>query len=308
MTASASASVIVPVLNEAASIRDLIAALLAQSTPPDEIVLADGGSSDGTVAIIEAIRAEHPQVRLVAGGGGRGENRNAAIAAAAHDVVACTDAGCLPESSWLQALLAPFGRGADWVAGFYRPQGETEVSTAAGVLMTMVREEVDPDSYIPSGASQAFRKQVWKAAGGFPEGVAAAEDTLFGERARAAGYRPEFVPEAVVRWQPPPGLGAMVAKAFVWGRADGRERLRGSSYKRLICVYWGSVAAAGLGATVSGWLGAAALVPLGVVTARRTRYKYRWVDGPARLLIPIGHVVQVLSQSAGYAVGRWEAR
>ena len=44
-------SVIVPVRDEAQSISALLEGLLAQSRPPDEIVIADGGSIDETAAI-----------------------------------------------------------------------------------------------------------------------------------------------------------------------------------------------------------------------------------------------------------------
>lgn len=310
-------SVVVPVLNEADSIRPLLRALASQTRPADEIVVADGGSTDGTGRILAEAAAALPQLRVVAGPGGRSENRNAAIAAATHDVIACVDAGCVPDREWLERLTAPLAAGADWVGGFYRPHGRSPMSTTAGVLMTMVREEVDPDHYVPSGASQAFHKAVWHAAGGFPEGMIAAEDTVFGERAQAAGYRAQFVPEAVVTWQPPPGLVAMVAKAFTWGRADGRARVRGATYKRLLAVYWGvPLVSATAGHIVSRRSGvgagmvvaAAGLAPLGAVVARRTRYKYRWVPGPASAaIVPAGHVLQVMAQSAGFVVGILEA-
>ena len=311
-------SVVVPVLNEAHTIGLLVDALLTQTKPPTEIVIADGGSTDGTRSILSDFAAAHPVVRVVDGPGGRSENRNAAILAATSDIIACTDAGCIPEPTWLESLVGPFESGAQWVGGFYRPHGPTTASTSAGVLMTMVREEVDPANYIPSGASQAFRREVWEAVGGFPEAMIAAEDTLFGERARRAGFRAVFVPEALVWWTPPPGIGAMVAKAFTWGRADGRARVRGVAYKRLIVAYGGSVSAAAAGGFVA-WrlvgpgagLGTAAVVmiPLALVIGRRIRPKFRWVNGAAKYLyLPFGHVLQVVAQSTGFLVGSVEGR
>lgn len=311
-------SVVVPVLNEAQTIGSLIEALLRQTRPPTEIVIADGGSVDSTRSILSDFAAAHPVVRVVDGPGGRSENRNTAIQAAIGDIIACTDAGCVPEPAWLESLIEPFESGAHWVGGFYRPHGPTTASTSAGVLMTMVREEVDPANYIPSGASQAFRREVWEVVGGFPEGMIAAEDTVFGERARRAGFSAVFVPEALVVWTPPPGLGAMVAKAFTWGRADGRAGVRGAAYRRLIVAYGGSVLAAAAGGVVAGrWLGpgaglgaaAAVLIPLVLVIRRRIRPKYRWVEGAAKYLyLPVGHVLQVAAQSTGFLVGSIESR
>jgi cellulose synthase/poly-beta-1,6-N-acetylglucosamine synthase-like glycosyltransferase len=311
-------SVVVPVLNEAHSVGALIRSLLSQTRHPAEIVIADGGSTDGTRSILDDLAAAHPEIRVVDGPGGRSENRNAAIAAATGEVLACTDAGCIPEPTWLERLIEPFDRGAQWVGGFYRPQGPTTGSTSAGVLMTMVREEVDPASYVPSGASQAFRRVVWETVGGFPEGMIAAEDTVFGERARRAGFHAVFVPEALVVWTPPAGMRAMAAKAFLWGKADGRAGVRSTAYRRILVVYGGSALAAVAGGVGAGrWAGPGAglgvaavlLVPLTLVVARRIRRKLRWVEGPGKYLyLPLGHLLQVTAQTAGFLVGSSQAR
>src|SRR5437870_4525817 len=60
-----SVSVIVPVRNEESSIRGVLDALLTQTLPAHEVIIADAGSVDGTKDIVrEFIRAGHP-VRLV---------------------------------------------------------------------------------------------------------------------------------------------------------------------------------------------------------------------------------------------------
>ena len=65
------------------------------SRPPDEIVIADGGSTDRTVEIIRSAAQDGLPVRLVmAPGTNISQARNRAIAAAASDIIACTDAGC----------------------------------------------------------------------------------------------------------------------------------------------------------------------------------------------------------------------
>lgn len=297
-------SVVTPALNEAGNIEALIDSLLTQTTPPTEIVVADGGSTDGTREILDALAAANPRVRVVDGPGGISENRNAAIAAAGHEIVACIDAGCTAEPQWLEKITAPFADGADWVSGFYLPRGESVRSTCAGLVMMTVREEVNENWVTPPGASQAFRKKVWERVGGFPEGMAAAEDTLFAERARAAGFTPVFEGDALIHWRPPEGIGVMIRKTFAWGKGDGQAGLRGGAYRKILVGYWGSVLAAVAAAFVAWWLVPVVLIPLAVTTARRTRFKYRWASGPAKYaLIPISHVLQLLSQSLGWLVG-----
>ena len=302
-------AVIAPVLNERDSVGPLVEALAAQTLEPAEIVIADGGSTDGTLEVLTELVARHPRLRVVAGPGGISENRNTAIRAARSDYIACTDAGCVPYPDWLERIADRFEAGADWVASFYRPVGHNLRSTCAGLVIMSVLEEVDPLWFTPAGNSQGFTKAAWEEAGGFPEGMTAAEDTLFGERMRAAGFQPVFAGDAVVRWTPPPGILPMVRKAFRWGRSDGAAGLRGRVYARLLVVYWGSLLLAVVAGLVRPWLALVPLAGLTVVVVRRTRFKYRWADGPARyVVIPVAHVLQICAQSLGWAVSRLRAR
>ena len=56
-------SVVVPVRDEEDSIRDLLESLLAQTRPPDEIVITDGGSidwgDDGLTDLVAAASLDH---------------------------------------------------------------------------------------------------------------------------------------------------------------------------------------------------------------------------------------------------------
>src|SRR5665811_1248301 len=171
MPVRVAATVIIPVLDERDNIAPLIDALLSQMAPPDEIVVADGGSTDGTREYLEERSTMDRRLRIVDGPGGISENRNAAIAAARNDVIACTDAGCIPEPDWLEQITAPFESGADWVAGMSRPAGDHPTHIAMGLVLMPVAEEVNPEHFLPGGASQAFRKSAWQRVSGFPQGM-----------------------------------------------------------------------------------------------------------------------------------------
>jgi dolichol-phosphate mannosyltransferase len=60
-----SVTVLLPVLNEAMRITDCIAGLTAQTEELKEIVVVDGGSTDGTQAIVEDFRRKDQRVRLL---------------------------------------------------------------------------------------------------------------------------------------------------------------------------------------------------------------------------------------------------
>jgi hypothetical protein len=44
------------------------------------------------------------------------------------------------------------------VAGFYRPEGDTAFSTAIGLTMLYVEEEVEHPMFLPSARSMAFHR------------------------------------------------------------------------------------------------------------------------------------------------------
>src|SRR5207244_861116 len=87
-------SLVIPVRNEEQSLPLLVESIRAQTRPPDEIILVDGGSTDGTVALAGALTAADPRFRVIeAGDATPGRGRNVGIAAARHDWIALTDAG-----------------------------------------------------------------------------------------------------------------------------------------------------------------------------------------------------------------------
>ena len=88
--AAAWLSIVVPVLNEAATIDEVLTVLL-NTIRPGEVIVVDGGSTDDTVA-----RAERPGVRVLTAPRGRGSQQHAGGAVAGGDVVWFLHADTLP--------------------------------------------------------------------------------------------------------------------------------------------------------------------------------------------------------------------
>jgi len=302
-TAKIEVSVITTLYNEGETVSDLLDSVLQGAVTPDEVVVADGGSTDGTLELLADYATRHPEVRILTDTGGRSAGRNAAIAAARHEQVVCIDAGCVAEFNWLDEITKPFGEGAEWVGGFYKPKGETALSTAIGLTMVFVIEEVGLD-FVPSARSMAFHKTLWKGVGGFPEDVQFAEDTAFDEALIAAGYHPVFTPDAVVEWRPPSGLISQARTMFSWGRGDGLLGLRSQHYRRLLTLFLATFGLLLAGVLIDARIIILAIVPLAPTLYRQTRHKYRHTEGWARwLLIPLATLNGLASSLLGYATG-----
>ena len=223
MTSEAIA-VITTVLNERDSIHVLRDALLAQTRVPDEIVVVDGGSTDGTLDVLKAFEAAHPSVRVfVQPGVNIARGRNIAIHHARASIIAVTDGGCRPEPHWLAELIQPLLDGPEFgaVTGVRRVVSANRFELYAGLLSTS-GNAADEKERVFHGRNSAFRKKVWQAVGGYPEWLYTAEDTLFAQRAKALGCRVAFARNAVVSWRPRPTLRKLAKQYFLYGRGTGR--------------------------------------------------------------------------------------
>jgi glycosyltransferase involved in cell wall biosynthesis len=91
---SPSVSIIIPVYNKAAFVRESIESALGQSYPNIEVVLVNDGSTDGSMAILEEFKASYPNkiVLIDQKNGGVSQATNAGIAASKGDFIQFLDA------------------------------------------------------------------------------------------------------------------------------------------------------------------------------------------------------------------------
>src|SRR5215217_1649684 len=101
------ASLIMTVRNEAASLPGLFESILRQTALPAEVVIVDGGSTDGTQDVVRRYAAQLPLRLIERPGANISEGRNTAIEHAGCDIIAATDAGVRLEPAWLETLVMP---------------------------------------------------------------------------------------------------------------------------------------------------------------------------------------------------------
>ncbi len=220
-------AVICTVLNEGESIRMLMDSLAAQTRRPDEVVIVDGGSRDGTAAIIQEYADRLPLRVIVRPGANISQGRNAAVEAAAGAIIASTDAGVRLDPRWLERLVAPLEADSalNVVSGFFVPDPQTPFEMAMGATILPRAEEIDPAKFLPSSRSVAFRREAFMAVGGYPEWLDYCEDLILDLRLRAKFGRFGWAPEAAARFRPRGSLRAFFVQYYRYARGDGKADL-----------------------------------------------------------------------------------
>lgn len=220
-------SLIGTVLNEGESIRRLLDSIAAQTRPPDEIVIVDGGSADHTVSTLREYQTRLPLKVIVEPGCNISRGRNAAIEAASGEIIAVTDAGVVLKPDWLEKLIAPLQADQKLAVscGFFEAEPHTLFEAALGATTLPLVDEIRPETFLPSSRSVAFRKAAWQRVGGYPEWLDYCEDLIFDLRLKLAGQPFAFAPEAVVYFRPRKTLRAFFKQYYLYARGDGKADL-----------------------------------------------------------------------------------
>lgn len=309
-------SIIATVLNEGDSIRRLMDSLLAQSRHPDEIVIVDGGSRDNTAEIIRSYSGRLPVTVIVEPGANISRGRNVAISNATGDVIAVTDAGVRLTDNWFRELIAPFEANLDvnGVAGFFAPDWQNTFEAAMSATVLPQRQDINPDGFLPSSRSVAFRKSAWGKVGGYPEWLDFCEDLVFDLRFKSLAGSFVFSPDALVYFRPRGTLRSFYKQYYLYARGDGKADLwRKRHAIRYVTYLIGLPGLLAAGALIHPliWLliiaGGYAYIrrPLnrlaGILAEKSWSERFR-----AALWIPVIRVVGDAAKMAGYPVGwRW---
>jgi N-acetylglucosaminyl-diphospho-decaprenol L-rhamnosyltransferase len=279
-------AVYIPNFNGSAQLGRTLRGLAAQTRPAD-VVLADNGSSDDSVALA---RRELPEVKVLELGEnlGFGPALNRAVAAHPADALILLNNDAEPEPRFVEALLDGLGAGVDAVAGVLLQERAPELIDSAGVVTDATLMGFDylhgepaaaaataADPLGASGGAALYRRQAFEAVGGFDERIFLYyEDLDLALRLAAAGGRCRLAPEARALHAYSASLGAASAAKYArtgWSRgymlrrygvmASPRLALRALASEGALCA--GQLlkdrTAAGLKGRLRGWRDGAGL-------------------------------------------------
>jgi GT2 family glycosyltransferase len=219
------ASVIIPSFQSETTIRACLASVLAQDFEDAfEIFLADSGT-DRTSDIV---RREFPSVRLLKSDRRLSAElaRNWGAREARGAVFAFIDSDCVARPDWLRRLCETLEEGSyHGVGGAIQPVDGSNATNWAGYFCEF-RE------FLPGGAptdatyltpnNAAYRSDIFRRAGGFPDGYFPMEDQVFYERLRAVGARIRFDPSIVVQHNHRSRVAAFLSHQSRIGAANAR--------------------------------------------------------------------------------------
>lgn len=214
-------SVVIPCLNGAAYIRAQLDALAAQQWPGAwEVIVADNGSTDASLRIVEEYRDRLPVLRIVDASDRPGQPHalNAGARAARGEAVLFCDADDVVGQGWLAAMAEAL-RSHDFVAcridtrrlnppwlHWMRPQEQ-------GLQVY----RYPPYLLHAGGGTLGVKRAIFNAVGGFDESLPYVHDTDLCWKIQRSGTPLEFVPAAVIHMRMRRSLRGLMRQARAWG-------------------------------------------------------------------------------------------
>jgi succinoglycan biosynthesis protein ExoA len=322
-------TVMAPMLNEAAHIEGLVADLAAQDWDGGmEILVADGGSTDGSVEKLRAAAERHGVPVTVLDNPDRwvSHGLNRCIERATGDLIVRVDCHSRFPADYLRrCAIAAEETGADNVGGILVPRGRTPTERAVAAAVdsafggigwtrhgTTGRHEVDTVTF------GAFRPRAFDRAGRFDESLLRNQDDEFNLRLRGNGGTIVLDPAIRVYYTPRGSLRRLFKQYYEYGRWKApvmKKHERPTSARSLVPVafvlglaaliplsMWHPHAAALLTLKVSLYVAFASA--FAVLCVRRRREPWRLL--PRVLLVfPTVHIAHGLGMLSGWARTVW---
>lgn len=224
---------VVPCLNEAAALPDLLDRLVHEAGVDALIVVADGGSRDASVAIVEDFARRHPSVRLLHNPKrlqSAGVNLAARRFGEGRDWLVRIDAHCGYPANYVELLLDAAARHeATTVVVPMVTRGDACFQSAAAAAQNSVlgtggspHRHLGTGRYVEHGHHALFDLAAFLAVGGYDESFSHNEDAELDHRLGLAGGKIWLEPSASLIYQPRGTPGRLLRQYWNYGRGRAR--------------------------------------------------------------------------------------
>ncbi len=234
-------TVIIPAWNALHRLERTLSLLEAQSRRPEQVVVVDNASTDGTSSTLAATFPWVEVVRLPRNKGTSG-GVNAGVRAARGAFLVTLDSDAYPSGEWLERLVGALEEDRRFSFAACRlllAADPTRIDSAGDafdpLLGGVMRGFGEPDGprfdeprevFSATGAASAYRREVFERVGWLDESLFIySDDVDFGFRARLGGFRCLYVPDAIAHHE----------RSVTFGRGTPRQtRL---IYRNRVTVY-----------------------------------------------------------------------
>ena len=233
--AEATVSVIIPTLNAAKTLKELLSAIMNQDYPIEEILVVDSSSDDETMQICcryEGVRViSIPKEEF-----DHGRTRDMALRQSKSDLIVFLTQDAVPaDETFIRKLIAPLSDCSIAVSVGRQLPNQDATRTEALVRnfnyppVSRIRSAEDIPrlgikAFFSSDSCAAYRRDVYLQLGGFDYPVKSNEDMFFAARALRNGYRVAYTADASVYHSHNFSLRAQYARNYLQGYEIERHR------------------------------------------------------------------------------------
>lgn len=197
-------SVLIPVFNDRKRLKLCLKALETQTYPKEcyEVIVIDNGSGEDIKSVAHSFQQASVCREDIAGSYAA---RNKGLTIAKGEIIAFTDADCIPSSEWIEEGVSKFlhvpncGLAAGKINLFFKDSCRpTAVELYESIEMGFPQESLLAEQHYALTANLFTSRQVIEDVGFFNSALKSGGDREWGQRVFAAGYTQVFVPGALV--------------------------------------------------------------------------------------------------------------
>jgi len=236
-------SIIIPVYNEEKNIENCLKAVRRQTYPKVEVIVVDNGSTDASSKIAKdyadkVIFEERKGVYFA---------YNSALKVVQGELIAITDADCVPDEKWVEELVRCFSDLEVGSAGGpnITPSSATNFEKYVGILLGFLSKSVGSkyisdikdiiETFHNPECNVMYRKSILDNAGGWNDHLLTAGDEEIDFRIRAKGYKILYTPYAKVYHNRKSDWKSFIRQIYSY--AIGRIQFI-KSYPHIAVVQW----------------------------------------------------------------------
>jgi succinoglycan biosynthesis protein ExoA len=264
-----SVSILMPVLNEEAYVRQAIASLVPKGELDYELLVLDGGSTDQTRQIVQEMSVSNPRIRLIDNDAriqSAGVNKGAALAMDGSAILVRADCHATYPPQFIPKLMAEMA--ARKVASVVVPMHTIGTSFLQRAIAAAQNSRLGnggaahrsalESRFVEHGHHAAFDRAVFVAVGGYDETFSHNEDAELDLRLTKSGHKIWLCSDLAIAYFPRKFFSSLARQYFNYGSGRARTVFKhhcvpGMRQMLPIAVLAGNFASLGLG-LIAHWL------------------------------------------------------